>query len=220
MTPTIPIVMANDFDPVADGFVASLGRPCGNITGVTALTHELSGKRLELLKDTVPGMARVAVLWDPTEVSAARRFRGTEEAARVFRLQLQTLEVRGLNDCEGAFAAARQGRAEDLTVLASPVTGFHRARLVDLAAQSWLPTIDSERMFAEAGGLMSYAVSRRDMNRRAASCVDRILKGTNPTDLPVEQSTTVELVLNLKTVEALDLTIPPSSLFQADEGIR
>jgi putative ABC transport system substrate-binding protein len=221
MTRTIPIVMARDFDLIGDGFVASLGRPGGNITGVTTLTRELSGKRLELLKDTVPGMTRVAVLWDPTEVSAARPLRDTEEVARVLGLQVQALEVRGPDDFEGAFAAARQGRADGLTVLAGPGTDSdHRARLVDLAAQSQLPTMYQAREFVEAGGLMSYAASDRGMVRRAAYYVDRILKGAKPADLPVEQPTKFELVINLKTAKALGLTILPTLLFQADEVIR
>jgi putative ABC transport system substrate-binding protein len=220
MTSTIPIVMARDFDPVADGFVASLGRPGGNITGVSALTRELSQKRLELLKDTVPGLARVAILWNPVEVSAARQLRDTEEAARVLGLQVHVLEVRGPDDFEGVFTAARTGRAEGLIILADPVTLFHRARLVDLAAQSRLPAIYWERVFAEAGGLMSYAASDRDMHQRAAHYVDRILKGAKPADLPVEQPTKFELVINLKTAQALGLTLPPTLLFQADEVIQ
>jgi ABC-type uncharacterized transport system substrate-binding protein len=220
MTSTIPIVMARDFDPVADGFVASLGRPGGNITGVSALTRELSQKRLELLKDTVPGLARVALLWNPVEVSAARQLRDTEEAARVLGLQVHALEVREPDDFEGAFTAARTGRAEGLIILADPVTLFHRARLVDLAAQSRLPAMYWERVFAEAGGLMSYAASDRDMHRRAAYYVDRILKGANPADLPVEQPTKFELVINLKTAKALEITMPPSLLLLADEVIQ
>src|SRR5262252_10212023 len=141
MTRTIPIVMAGDIDPVGDGFVASLGRPGGNITGVSALTRDLSGKRLELLKDLVPGLARVAVLWNPVEVSAARQLRDTEDAARVLGLQVQALEVRGRDDFEGAFAAARQGQADGLAILADPVTFDYRARFIDLVAQSRLPTI-------------------------------------------------------------------------------
>jgi putative ABC transport system substrate-binding protein len=219
-TRTIPIVMARDFDPVADGFVASLGRPGGNITGVTALARELSGKRLELLKDMVPGLARVAVLWNPLEVSAARQLRDTEEAARVLGLQVHALEVRGPDDFEGAFAAALQGGAGGLTVLADPVTYIHRARLVDLAAQSRLPTIYWERVFAEAGGLMSYAARDRDLYRRAAYYVDRLLKGGKPADLPVEQPTKFELVINLKTAKALGLTIPPVLRFRADEVLE
>jgi putative ABC transport system substrate-binding protein len=220
MTRTIPIVMARDQDPVGDGFVASLGRPGGNITGVTTLSRELTGKRLELLKATVPGLASVSVLYNPVEVSAARQLRDTEDAARGLGLQVHALAVRGLDEFAGAFAAARRGRAEGLIVLAGPVLADYRARLVDLAAQSRLPTMYWERAFAEAGGLMSYAASDHDLYRRAASYVDRILKGAKPADLPVEQPTTFELVINLKTAQALGLTIPPSVLFQATEVIR
>jgi putative ABC transport system substrate-binding protein len=220
MTRTIPIVMAGDTDPVGDGFVASLGRPGGNITGVTTLHRELSGKRLELLKDTVPGMARVAVLYNPVEVSAVRQLRDTEEAARVLGLQVHALEVRGLDDFADAFAAARKGRADGVTVLAGPGIAEHPARLVDLAAQSRLPTIFLQRVFVEAGGLMSYAASNRAMARRAAYYVDRILKGAKPADLPVEQPTKFELVINLKTAKALGITMPPSLLLLADEVIQ
>jgi putative ABC transport system substrate-binding protein len=220
MTRTIPIVMAGDTDPVGDGFVASLGRPGGNITGVTTLHRELSGKRLELFKDTVPGVARVAVLWNPVEPSAVRQMRDTEDAARVLGLQVQALEVRGLDDFAGAFAAALQWRADGVTVLAGPGISEHPARIVDLAVQSRLPTIFLQRVFVEAGGLMSYAASNRAMARRAAYYVDRILKGANPADLPIEQPMKFELVINLKTAKALGLTIPPILLFQADEVIR
>jgi ABC-type uncharacterized transport system substrate-binding protein len=220
MTPTIPIVMARDFDPVADGFVASLGRPGGNITGVSMLTRDLSEKRLELLRNMVPGMARIAIIWNPAEVSAARQLRDTEEAARVLGLQVQALEVRGRDDFEGAFAAARQGRADGLTVLADPVTSDYRAQLIDLATQSRLPTMYWERAFVDAGGLMSYAASDPDIYRRAATYVDKILKGAKPADLPVEQPTKFELVINLKTAQALGITIPPTLLFQADAVIR
>jgi putative tryptophan/tyrosine transport system substrate-binding protein len=220
MTRTIPIVMAGDVDPVGDGFVASLGRPGGNITGVTVLTRELSGKRLELLKDTAPGMVRVAVFWNPTEVSGARQLRDTEDAARVLGLQVQALEVRGLDDFAGAFAAARTGRADGLILLAGPGPGEHGARLVDLAAQSRLPTIYYGRGFAEAGGLMSYGANDHDMARRAAYYVDRILKGVTPADLPVEQPTKFELVINLKAAQALGITIPPHLLVLADEVIK
>jgi putative ABC transport system substrate-binding protein len=219
-TRTIPIVMARDQDPVGDGFVASLGQPGGNITGVTTLSRELTGKQLELLKDTVPGLVSVAVLYNPVEVRAARQVRDTGDAARRLGLQVHALEVRGLDDFAGAFAAARQGRAEGLMVLAGPVLADYRARLVELAAQSRLPTIYWERAFAEAGGLMSYAASDHDLYRRAAAYVDKILKGANPAELPVEQPTTFELVINLKTAAQLGLTIPPSLLFQATEVIR
>jgi putative tryptophan/tyrosine transport system substrate-binding protein len=221
MTRTIPIVMAGDIDPVGDGFVASLGQPGGNITGVSALTQDLSGKRLELLKDTVPGMARVAVFWNPMEVSAARQLQDTEDAARGLGLQMQTLEVHGLDEFAGAFATARQGHADGLIVLVFPPgTAEDRARLVDLAAQSRLPTIYWERAFVEAGGLMSYAASYRAMAWRAAYYVDRILKGAKPADLPVEQAMKFELIMNLKTAKALGVTIPPSLLLLADEVIQ
>jgi len=220
MTHTLPIVMARDFDPIADGFVASLGRPSGNITGMTALARELSAKRLELLKDTVAGLARVAILWNPLEVSAVRQLRDTEDAARVLGLQVHVLEVRGPDDFAGAFAAARTGGAGGVTVLADPVSHFHRARLVELAAQSRLPTMYWERVFVEAGGLMSYAASDRDLYRRAAYYVDRLLKGAKPADLPIEQPTKFELIINLKTAKALGLTMPPSLLLLADEVIQ
>jgi putative ABC transport system substrate-binding protein len=220
MTRMIPIVMARDIDPVGDGFVASLARPGGNITGVTTLSRELTEKQLELLKDTVPGLARVAVLYNPVEVSAARQLGDTEDAARVLGLQVHALEVRGLDDFVGAFAAARQGRAEGLIVLAGPVISDYRARLVDLAAQSRLPTMYWQRAFVEAGGLMSYAASDHAIYRRAASYVDRILKGAKPADLPVEQPTKFELVINLKTAQALGITIPPHLLVLADEVLQ
>jgi len=166
-------------------------------------------------------MARVAVLWNPVEPSALRQLRDTEEAARGLGLQVHALEVRGSNEFAGAFAAARQGHADGLIVLAfPPSTAEDRARLVDLAAQSRLPTIYWERAFVEAGGLMSYAASYHDMGRRAAYYVDRILKGAKPADLPVEQPMKFELVLNLKTATALGLTIPPMLLVLADEVIR
>jgi putative ABC transport system substrate-binding protein len=220
MTRTIPIVMSGDSDPVGDGFVASLGQPGGNITGVTTLNRELSGKRLELLKDMVPGMTRVAILWNPMEVRATRQLQDTEAAAHGLGLQVQALEVRGLDDFPGAFAAARQGRAEGVTVLAGPGISEHPAQLVDLAAQSRLPAMYLGRGFVEAGGLISYGVNNRAVARRAAYYVDRILKGTKPADLPVEQPMKFELVINLKTAKALGLTIPPHILFQADEVIR
>ena len=220
MTSTIPIVMAGDIDPIRDRFVASLGQPGGNITGVTTLSRELSGKRLELLKDTVPGIVRVAVFWNPTEVSGAQQLRDTEDAARVLGLQVHALEVRGLDDFVGAFAAARTGRAEGLIILAGPGLTEHRARLVDLAAQSHLPTMYWRREFVAAGGLVSYAASSRDMARRAASDVDRILKGAMPADLPVEQPMQFELVINLKTAQALGITMPPHLLVLADEVIK
>ena len=220
VTRTIPIVMAGDFDPIGDGFVTSLGRPGGNITGVTVLSRDLSGKRLELLKGTVPGMAHVAVFWNPMEVSGARQLRDTEDAARALGLKLQALEVRGLDNFAGAFAEARTGGAEGLIVLAGPGLAEHRAQLVELAAQNQLPAMYWRREFVTAGGLMSYAASQRAMARRAASYVDRILKGAKPAELPVEQPTMFELIINLKTAKELGITMPPSLLLLADEVIQ
>jgi putative tryptophan/tyrosine transport system substrate-binding protein len=220
MTHTIPIVMAGDSDPVGDGFVASLGQPGGNITGVTTLARELNGKRLEMLKATVPGMARVAVLWNPVEVRAVQQLRETEDAAHRLGLHVHAIEVRELDDLAGAFAVARAGQADGLTVLAGPGIAEHPARLVDLAAQNRLPAIYLNRVFVDAGGLMSYAASNRDLGQRAASYVDRILKGAKPADLPVEQPAKFELVINLKTAQTLGVTIPPPLLLLADEVMR
>jgi len=216
-TRTIPIVMALDFDPIGAGFVASLARPGGNITGLTDMTQELNAKRLQLLQEAVAGVSRIAVLWNPTHINAALSMREMEEAARVLGLQLQPLEVQRLEDFEGAFRAALQGRADALIVLSDPVTLFNRTPLVDLAAQHRLPAMYWERVFAEAGGLMSYAASDRDLHRRAASYVDKILKGTKLSDLPVERPMKFELVLNLKTAKALGIMFPPTLLMQADE---
>ena len=219
-TSTIPIVMAFDADPVGVGFIASLARPGGNITGLSHLTRELSAKRLALLKEAVPQVSRVAVLWNPAEIGAELALRETEEAARALALQVHALAVRGPDDFEGAFQAATRERAEALTVLSDPVTFIHRTRLVELAAQHRLPAVYWERSFVEAGGLMSYAANNRDMNRRAAYFVDKILKGAKPAELPVEQPMQFELVLNLKTAKALGITMPPSLLLLADEVIK
>jgi len=220
-TSTIPILMANDADPVGDAFVASLGRPGGNITGLSGMIPELSAKRLELLKETVPGMTRVAVLWSPAEPGTALELRETEEAARTLALQVHALAVRGPDDFEGAFRAATREHAEALTVLRRDVvTYMHRTRLIELAAQYRLPAVYWDRDFVEAGGLMSYAPSDRDRLRRMASFVDKILKGAKPADLPVEQPMQFELVINLKTAQALGITMPPSLLLLADEVIR
>ena len=219
-THNIPIVMAFEADPVGEGFVASLARPGGNITGLTNLSAELSGKRLELLKETVPGVSRVAVLSSRTHPGTAPASREIQEAARSLGVQLEFHEVRGPEDFEGAFRAAARGRANALAVLQNPVSLFHRTRLVGLAAKNRLPAIYFERVFVEAGGLMSYAASDRDLHRRAAVYVDKILKGTKPADLPVEQPTRFELIVNLKTAKALGLTFPPSIMVRADQVIQ
>jgi putative ABC transport system substrate-binding protein len=211
--------VAIDYDPIARGHVASLPRPGGNVTGVFFQQLELTGKRLELLKDVVPQMQRVAVLWDAL---SADQFPAAAEAARGLGVQLLSLELRHppAYDVAGAFSAAVRGRADALLILASPLFYRERSQLTALALQHRLPWISASRDSVEAGGLIAYGVNLAHMYRRAAVYVDKILKGTKPADLPVEQPTTFELVINLKTAEALGLTIPPTLLFQAHEVIR
>jgi putative ABC transport system substrate-binding protein len=218
-TTTVPIVMAQDPDPVGTGFVETLARPGGNITGLSNFRSELAGKRLELLKETVPRLTRVVVLGTPTTPGTAQSLKATEVAADRLRVNLQYLEVRGPNDIGPAVLGAR-GRADAVLVLASPVALSNRTLLVDLAAQSRLPTIYYTTEFVTDGGLMSYGVSTTDLFRRAATYVDKILKGAKPADLPVEQPTKFEFVINLKTAKALGLTIPPSVLARADDVIQ
>ena len=217
-TRTLPIVMAAGADPVEKGLVLSLGRPGGNITGVTFMSPQLSGKRLELLKEAVPGISRVSVLWDPTY--SDQDFRALQIAARALGISLQSLEVRSLADFDSAFRTAVTGRAEALVVTTVRVTALHRKRIQNLAAENRLPTVSSWRAFAEAGALITYGPNVADMFRRAAVHVDRILKGAKPADLPVEQPTTFEFIINLKTAKALGLTIPPSVLLRADHVIE
>jgi putative tryptophan/tyrosine transport system substrate-binding protein len=220
-TSTIPIVMARMDDADEHGFVASLARPGGNITGLSIQTGELSGKWLALLKDAVPSLARVAVLWDTTGTANQRRT--LEHAAHAMDIHLHIFEVRGPDDIDGAFAAAHTARAEGLVMLGSPVLSQHAPRLAALAAQYRLPAIHSDRRFPEAGGLMAYGPKESDPSwgwRRAAVYVDKILKGAKPADLPVERPRQFELVLNLKAAEAMGLTIPPWLLLQADEVIK
>jgi putative ABC transport system substrate-binding protein len=219
-TSTIPIVMTTDTDAVAQGFVVSLAQPGGNITGLAGLGVELHGKRLEFLKEVVPTASRIAALWNPASLSLAPFLRATQAAAQALGVELQVLEVRTPNEFEGAFAAAISGRAEALIVMADALLIDHRTRIVDFAQQHRLPGIYPRRSFVDVGGLMSYATNFPNMLRRAATYVDKILKGATPADLPVEQPMTFELVINLKTAKALGLTIPPTLLFQADEVIQ
>jgi len=219
-TTTIPVVMVGVADPVRSGFVASLARPGGNITGLTSITPELARKRLQLLSEVVPGVSRVVILSNPATPYAAQVVRETEIAARMLGVQLQSVEAQTPDEVERAFRAARRARVGALITVEDPFTLSHRARIVVLAAESRLPAIYGFREFVDAGGLISYAANLPDMYRRAAVYVDKILKGAKPADLPVEQPTKFELVINLKTAKALGLTIPQSVLVRADEVIQ
>ena len=215
----IPIVMPVAA-PVETGLVASLARPGGNITGLTLMASELSGKRLELLKTVVPRVSRIALLLNPAAAVVPAQMKETEVAARVLGVQLQPLEVRGPDDLERVFQAAIKGRAGALITVDDALIFTHRTRIVNLAAKSRLPAIYGFREFVDAGGLMSYAPNLADMYHRAATYVDKILKGAKPADLPIEQPTKFEFVVNLKTARALRLTIPQSILLRADQVIQ
>ena len=219
-TSTIPIVMAFDSDPVGSGFVASLARPGGNITGLSSLSPELTGKRLELLKETVPKLLRVAVLGNPGNTATALNFKEAEVAAGAYGLQVQSLEVRGPSDLDSAFSMMIKGRADALLPLGDSVVVFHRERIVNFAAKNRLPSMHGDKAWVEAGGLMSYGPDILDNFRRAATYVDKILKGTKPADLPVEQPKKFEFVINLKTAKQIGLTIPPNVLARADKVIK
>jgi putative tryptophan/tyrosine transport system substrate-binding protein len=220
-TKTIPIVMVSSVDPVATGIVDSLARPGGNITGLSLLARELSGKRLELLIEAVPGVRRVGVLWDADSSAAAIGLKEYEAAARALKVQLQPLEVRGPSpDLESAFQAATKGRASALIVVRTSVLNRYSKLIADLAIKTRLPSMFEVNAYVEVGGLMSYANSDSESFKRAAIYVDKILKGAKPADLPVEQPTKFEFVINLKTAKALNLTIPQSVLFRADRVIR
>jgi putative tryptophan/tyrosine transport system substrate-binding protein len=225
VTKTIPIVMVTTADPVATGLVASLARPGGNVTGLTRLTRELSGKRLELLKEVVPRITRVGILWDATfaaEASgSATALKEYEAAAPVLKLQLQSLEVRAPNlDLEGAFQAAVQGRTSALITVRGPVLSPHSKKIADLAIKNRLPSMCEASNYVEAGCLMSYSTSDTESFRRAATYVEKILKGAKPAELPIEQPTKFEFVINLKTAKQISLTIPPNVLARADRVIK
>ena len=219
-TQTIPIVMTTAIDPVGAGLVASLARPGGNVTGNAILYPELSTKRLEILKDVVPGLSRVVVLWNAANPANASVWQETQAAAGALGLLLHSQDVRGAQDFEGAFARTAQVHPDALLVLDDAFINMHRQRIAEFATQQHLPSVFAARESVVAGGLMSYGPSLPDLFRRAATYVDKILKGAKPGDLPVEQPTKFELVINLKTAKALGLTIPPTLLFQADEVIR
>jgi putative ABC transport system substrate-binding protein len=221
-TRSIPIVMVGASDPVGTGFVASLAHPGGNVTGLSRMSTELSSKRLQLLREAIPQLSRlVAVMWDPNIRGALLDFKELEEPARTLRLQLQSLEVSKANDFAQALSAISGAHAEALIVITpNPVAFANKSRLASFAQQKRLPTMYANRDFVEAGGLMSYGPNVPDLFRRAAVYVDKILKGTRPADLPVEQPTKFELVINMKTAKALGLTITQSILVRADEVIQ
>jgi putative ABC transport system substrate-binding protein len=219
-TTTIPIVMGYDNDPVGMGFVASLSRPGGNITGLSALSPELSGKRLELLKEIIPRLSRVAVLGTSTYPGNAQALREVELAAGAFGVKLQYLDVRDLKDIETAFRAASKGRADAILVLSNAVLNSHRIEIADLAVKNRLPAVYGQPQYVEDGGLLSYAPSFTDLFRRAATYVDKILKGAKPADLPVEQPKKFELIINLKAAKQIGVTIPPNVLARADRVIK
>jgi putative tryptophan/tyrosine transport system substrate-binding protein len=219
-TSTIPIVMTNDNDPVASGFVVSLARPGSNITGVSTLRPELSGKRLDLLKEIVPGLSRVAVLGASDNPGNAQALREVEVAAAASKVQLQYLDIRSPQDIEPAFQEARKGTTDGVLEMGGPLLNVHRTKLVNLAVKSRLPVMWVRRTFVEAGGLICYGVDTTDLARRAAIYVGKILKGAKPADLPVEQPTKFELVINLKAAKQIGLTIPQRVLARADKVIK
>jgi putative ABC transport system substrate-binding protein len=219
-TRVIPIVMASASDAVFSGLVESLARPGGNITGLSQMTPELAGKRLELLTEIVPKLSRVAVLWNPQGAASTLSWKEIQLPARKLGVQLHSLEVRSHNDFDQAFEDAIRVRAGALLILPDPVIVSNLQRIAGLAAKSHLPSIFIFSEFANAGGLVTYGTDRADMFRRAATYVDKILKGAKPADLPVEQPTKFELVINMKTAKMMGLTIPKSILLQADKVIE
>ena len=219
-TKTIPIVFLSFIDPVEEGLVVSLARPGGNITGPGWSTGDLAGKRLELLKEAIPKLSHVAVLWTPTDQAAQRQWQVTQSAAQRLRVTLRSLEVRDPSDVPKAFAAMTQKRPEALVTFASPLTSAYRPFIVEFATKQRLPTMFALKSDVEAGGLISYAPSITDTFRLGARYIDRILKGANPGDLPIQGPTRYELVMNLKTAKAVGLTIPKTLLLQADQVIE
>jgi putative ABC transport system substrate-binding protein len=219
-TATIPIVMAQDTDPIGNGFVASLARPGTNITGLSILAPEISGKQLELLKEIVPRLLRVTVIGESDNPGHAQQLREIELAAQSFKAQLQNLNVASPKDFDSVFQAAHKAHADAILVLGGPVLNSQRKRIVDLAAKTRLPASYNEQGFVEAGGLMTYGTSFVDLHRRSATYVVKILKGAKPGDLPIEQPTKFEFVINLKAAKQIGLTVPPNVLARADKVIR
>jgi len=219
-TATIPIIMGYDDDPVGTGFVASLAHPGGNITGLATLAPEISGKQMQLLKEVVPRLSRVYVLGNASQPGHSQALSAINLVADEFRVQIQYVELRELKDIETAFQAATKEHADAVLALTTPLLSSHRREVIDLARKNRLPTIYGRPEFIDEGGLMSYGTNIADLYRRAATYVDKILKGTKPADLPVEQPTKFELVINLKTAKQIGLIIPPNVLARADRVIR
>jgi putative tryptophan/tyrosine transport system substrate-binding protein len=220
-TSTIPIVMASSNDPVGDGFVASLARPGGNITGLSQLSPELNGKRLEILKEVLPKLSRLAVFWSSSGVGQEQVRKEIERAASAFGVKLQYFDVLTTKDIEPAFRAAVKGQADAvLETISGPIRSAHQKELAELAVKHRLPVMRERPEHVEAGGLMSYGVNLLNLDRRAATYVDKILKGTKPADIPVEQPTKFEFIINLKAAKQIGLTIPPNVLARADKVIK
>jgi putative ABC transport system substrate-binding protein len=219
-TTTIPIVMTAAGDPLGSGLVASLARPGGNVTGMSLMVPDLGGKRLELLKELLPRLERVAVLWNAANPYPAHVFKEVQVAGRTLGIEVQSLEVRDSDDFESAFEIVRRQHPDALMTVEDPLTFNYRKRIADFALGQLLPTLHGFREDVEAGTLMSYGANLADLFRRAAGYVDKILKGAKPSDLPIQQPTEFELVINLKTAKALGITIPPSLLARADEVIE
>jgi putative ABC transport system substrate-binding protein len=217
---TIPIVMTAAGDPLGSGLIASLARPGGNVTGMSLMAPDLGGKRLELLKEVLPRLARVAVLWNAANPYSALVFKETQAAGRTLGIEVQSLEVRAPDDFDGAFEAARRQRPDALITVEDPLTVTYRQRVADFTAEQQLPSLHGVREFAAAGGLMSYGASLADLFQRAAGYVDKILRGAKPADLPVQQPSKFELVINLKTAKALGLTVPLTLQASAEEVIE
>ena len=219
-TTTIPIVMTAAGDPVGSGLVPNLARPGGNVTGLSLMVPDLGGKRLELLKELLPHMSRVAVLWNAANPYPALVFKETERAAQTLGIEVQSLEIREPNDFGNAFEAAERHQPDALIMVEDPLTIDFRKQIADFALTHRLPAMNGFRQFVDAGGLMAYGASLSDLLRRAAGYVDKILRGAKPSDLPVEQPTKFELIINLKTAKALGIEIPPMLLARADELIE
>jgi ABC-type uncharacterized transport system substrate-binding protein len=219
-TSTIPIVMINAGDPLGTGLVASLARPGGNITGMSLMAPELGGKRLELLKELVPQLAGVAVLWNAANPYSARVFKQVQAASSTLGIEVQSLELRSPDDFDGAFETVGRQHPDALMTIEDPLTFNNRNRIADFAFGQRLPSLSGLSEFAAAGGLISYGANQADLYRRACDYIDKILKGANPADLPVQQPTKFELVINLKTAKTLGMTIPPSLIARADEVIE